>query len=255
MARVKLYGAERQFRAEVCEDPAVRSVGMDLIETPPASGRNGRGTRRALSAFTGACRVASPAATSFPENCPIPAADVLTGFTTSGTADLLDYGSSFKLRSSVLLAFMSRQQFRSSALRTPGGGVRVPSGGSAVEVREQTAIRASSRKAGPAYAELAQAVTTASGAWALHETLEDCDLDRILVRVMGLYSHLSSGWVRDVPGAFALAPQGVPAAGERERMRHPSRTSPHIHHEIHRVSSAFERQKAERRVAIERREA
>mgnify|MGYP000884282745 FL=1 len=69
---------------------------------------------------------------------------------------------------------------------------------------------------------------------------------------MGLYGHLSSGWVRDVPGAFALARKAFLPPVSRERMRQLLAYFAHIHHEIHRVSAAFERQKAERRAAIER---
>lgn len=67
-----------------------------------------------------------------------------------------------------------------------------------------------------------------------------------------LYNHLSSGWVRDVPGAFELARDAFLPRVSRARMRQLLAYFAHIHAEIHRVTSAFARQKAEQRAALEK---
>lgn len=88
---------------------------------------------------------------------------------------------------------------------------------------------------------------------ALHEVPPEVDLDPIRWWVLMLYNSLSSGWVRDVPGAFELARAAfLPRSVKRARMRQLLGYFAHIHAEIHRVTAAREAQRREAAAAIEK---
>ena len=88
---------------------------------------------------------------------------------------------------------------------------------------------------------------------ALHEVPPEVDLDPVRWWVLTLYNHLSSGWVRDVPGGFDLAREAfLPRGIGRRRLRQILGYFAHIHAEIRRVHTALERRRAEARASLER---